>query len=226
MAKVDQDHRTLVGLQRREKMQRRLIESALVVFSQKGIDGAVIDDVISEAGVARGTFYNYFKTTTELVIAVGEILSNELVDVIETQVRDLEDPVEILATGLRLFLHTAQQSPVYARFMSRAGMNVNAAGHLIFQYLPNHIMRAMGSGGLQVRDGATALESIVGIMLGACYGISNRATGAAYADEMVTYALRALGVTDATISQLLQLALPTITLPEDSLLAAMNRKAL
>lgn len=40
---------------------------------------SVIDDVIAEAGVSRGTFYNYFRTNTELMAAVGETLADELV---------------------------------------------------------------------------------------------------------------------------------------------------
>ena len=35
-------------------MQLRLIEAALAVFAEKGIEATVIDDVISAAGVARG----------------------------------------------------------------------------------------------------------------------------------------------------------------------------
>ena len=65
-----QDHRTRVAAEKRERMRMRLIESALLVFSEKGVDAAVIDDVIAQAEVSRGTFYNYFADRDVLLDAV------------------------------------------------------------------------------------------------------------------------------------------------------------
>ena len=80
------NHRTLVGHQRRQKMLLHLIDSAISVYAEKGIDATLIDDVIVAADVSRGTFYNYFRTTTELLAAVGEALSNETLRLIESEV--------------------------------------------------------------------------------------------------------------------------------------------
>ena len=44
----------------RETRRRQLLEVALEVFSAKGYYEASITDVVSAAGVARGTFYQYF----------------------------------------------------------------------------------------------------------------------------------------------------------------------
>jgi len=60
------------GAERRQRMRLRLIESALPVFAEKGLDAASIDDVIAAAGVSRGTFYNYFRTDVELAAAVSD----------------------------------------------------------------------------------------------------------------------------------------------------------
>ena len=59
----DSDHRTRVGRQRRARTQARILEAAFEVFARKGPDAPVIDDFIQAAGVARGTFYNHFRTT-------------------------------------------------------------------------------------------------------------------------------------------------------------------
>ncbi len=212
------DHRTRVGQLRRQKMRARLIESALGVFAEKGIDASVIDDVISAAGVSRGTFYNYFRTNSELVIAIGEGLSNEIVSLIEEEVGDLEDPVEILATGLRLFLHTAKGFPHFARFVWKAGFNIDAAGHLVYEYLPRHIWRSMERKAFTVADVNTALEVIFGVMLAALYSLSTRSPAEGYPEQMVAHALIALGVPAPEATRLVALPLPQIALAEDSLL--------
>ncbi|WP_300427612.1 TetR/AcrR family transcriptional regulator [uncultured Thalassolituus sp.] len=215
------NHRTRVGQERREKMRRRLLESALGVFAEKGIDGTVIDDFISAAGVSRGTFYNYFKTPSDLVTAIGELLSNELVHLIEEHVEGMDNPSEILATGLRLFLKTTHERPTLARFFWRAGFNINATGHLIYQYLPVHIGRALENRSIKAADIPSALEVIVGIMLATMFAYSNRQTDAHYSEQMIAHCFRALGVDEKEITRLLTLSLPDITLPEDSMLQSL-----
>ena len=44
----------------RETRRRQLLDVALEVFSEKGYYEASITDVVTAAGVARGTFYQYF----------------------------------------------------------------------------------------------------------------------------------------------------------------------
>src|SRR5690349_13254711 len=76
-----EDHRVRVGALRREKTRLRLLQAALAVFSEKGPDGTVIDDVIAAADVARGTFYNHFSTTSELLLALAATMSDEVLTV-------------------------------------------------------------------------------------------------------------------------------------------------
>lgn len=70
-----EDHRTGVGLERRARMRQRLIEAAPPVFAEMGPEVAQIDDVIRLAGVSRGAFYNYFRSTNELLRAAVDALS-------------------------------------------------------------------------------------------------------------------------------------------------------
>ncbi|WP_293207215.1 helix-turn-helix domain-containing protein, partial [Parvibaculum sp.] len=47
------------GSRRRERMRAILIEASLRLFAQKGVDATTIDEIVTVAGVAKGTFYNY-----------------------------------------------------------------------------------------------------------------------------------------------------------------------
>ena len=105
------EHRTRVGAERRARMRRKLIEAALIVFAEKGVDASIIDHVIAAAGVSRGTFYNYFRSNTELLIATSEELANEIADLIEGSLDGAAPSVVSLATGLRLFLDVVRRFP-------------------------------------------------------------------------------------------------------------------
>lgn len=49
------------------KTRKHLIESARDVISQKGFDETSILDITEKAGVAKGTFYTYFKSKEEII---------------------------------------------------------------------------------------------------------------------------------------------------------------
>ncbi|MEW9095140.1 MAG: TetR/AcrR family transcriptional regulator [Clostridiaceae bacterium] len=49
------------------KKEVKLYESAFELFSDKGINDTSIDDIVKNAGVAKGTFYLYFKNKYDII---------------------------------------------------------------------------------------------------------------------------------------------------------------
>jgi AcrR family transcriptional regulator len=45
--------------------------AALALFSERGFDAVSIDDIVAAAGVARGTFFNYFENKEAVVVTYG-----------------------------------------------------------------------------------------------------------------------------------------------------------
>ncbi|HOY63827.1 MAG TPA: TetR/AcrR family transcriptional regulator [bacterium] len=48
-------------LSKKEMTRKKILDAALIVFSQKGYDKANVSDIVREVGVAQGTFYYHFK---------------------------------------------------------------------------------------------------------------------------------------------------------------------
>ena len=59
---------------RRQAEERRaqLMDTALNVFAQKGLEGATVKDLSEAAGVAQGLLYHYFRSKEELLRAALE----------------------------------------------------------------------------------------------------------------------------------------------------------
>jgi AcrR family transcriptional regulator len=58
-------------MNRQEKKKdtvERIINAALKLFDEKGYDAATVAEIAAAAGVARGTFFNYFKTKDDLLM--------------------------------------------------------------------------------------------------------------------------------------------------------------
>jgi len=48
----------------------QILNAAEDIFSQKGFDGARMEDIAGETGVSKGTLYLYFKSKDELIFAI------------------------------------------------------------------------------------------------------------------------------------------------------------
>lgn len=53
------------------RMIERILDATRTVFLSKGYAGATIDDIASEAGISRGSFYTYFPTKRDVLLTLG-----------------------------------------------------------------------------------------------------------------------------------------------------------
>ncbi len=73
----------------------QLLDAARLVFARNGYYAASIADIIGEAGVARGTFYNYFESKRVVFQAVLDELMESIAAVITTVDPDGNIPGQI-----------------------------------------------------------------------------------------------------------------------------------
>jgi AcrR family transcriptional regulator len=190
----NENYQTRVGALRREKTRNRLIESALSVFAEKGPDAPLIDDFIAAAGVARGTFYNYFRTTAELLAAVAGESSDEVLAVIDPLVREVQDPAQRVVVGSRLYMQMASRYPMWGAFITRVGTKRGSRGRLLDTYLTRDLQMGIDMGRFHVADVVVARDIALGSIM---YGIETLLSGEAPTDypEQSMYALlQALGI--------------------------------
>lgn len=217
------NHRTRVAADKRQKMRRKLIECALVVFSRKGVDAAVIDEVIALAEVSRGTFYNYFKSNDELLAAVVQDMGSELFWLIEQVVGEAKNPLERISSAIRLTLRTARSYPQFGNFFLRSNVTANPSDSLAHQFLMRDLGAAAAAGKLKYAPSAVLLDMIVGAALGGTQAILSRADAPPdYAEQLVFHVLLGLGLSPASAQKLVALPLLPIDLPADSLLERSN----
>lgn len=201
-------------------MRMRLLESALLVFAEKGAEAAVIDDVIAQAQVSRGTFYNYFKTNEELLAALLREVSNQLLLQVDKVVSQRKEPAERVACALRMVLHTMRKYPLMGRFSSRVGIEQSVQNSLALTYLPRDLLAGMASGRFHLADAMVGADIIFGAMRVAIYAMVSRPKLPAHYPEEVTYhLLLALGMPKSSARKLVELPINAVSVEPDSLLA-------
>jgi AcrR family transcriptional regulator len=85
----------------------QLLEAATTVFARRGYRAASISAIIAEAGVARGTFYLYFRSKEQMFLAIladfHQQIISALLDMDESSI-DARDGRSVLAKGFRTWL--------------------------------------------------------------------------------------------------------------------------
>lgn len=219
-----QDHRSRTAARRRDAMRRRLVESAMLVFAEKGAEVAVIDDVIRAAEVSRGTFYKYFASTRELLVAISQELADELAGTVEPVVAAIPDPAERVALGLRLFIETARAFPFFAGFIRATGLEVTGPASLINDYLPPHLAEGAATGRFVDQPPEVLLDLLTGAVLLCVLRQIGQPTGSAHVRQVVASILRALGLSPAEAWRIADIDVPPLVLPEESLLVRAHRR--
>ncbi|MDS9467852.1 TetR/AcrR family transcriptional regulator [Paracoccus sp. MBLB3053] len=95
----------MAGLREKQKADRhrRIIDSASTLFGQVGYDAARIDAIAELAELSVGTFYNYFETKADLLLA---IVSMEVEEVLSQGEGVLVDPPDEPLAALGLLIRT------------------------------------------------------------------------------------------------------------------------
>jgi AcrR family transcriptional regulator len=207
------DHRVRNGAARRDKTRQKLLSTALSVFSERGVDAPSIDDFIAAAGVSRGTFYNHFKTTRELLDAVTAEVSDEVIAAIEQVVIGIESPVERVACGCLMYMQVAVDHPAWGAFIARTGVRGVASGRLLDVYLPRDLESAREHGQMAF----TSVRSARDVLLGSLFqGIESVLSGKASYEHLQStlgMALRGIGVRKPQIQRLMVMPAVKIDAP-------------
>lgn len=201
------DHRPRVAEMRRDRMRARLFVSALTLVASKGPDAVSIDDVVSEAGVSRGTFYKYFPSSTELISAAAVELTNELIAMAEVAVQHFDDPVQRLACGFRLVVGLPQRLPLVANFLVRLGWPSTDRSKLLLDFVRRDLSDGMRAGRFAAMPIELALNIVAGIAIGAAHVLLHQHDEALVGAATISV-LNALGVSPDEAKRISTLRLP------------------
>ena len=77
-----------------DRMREELVLAAIEIISRDGVEGLKTQSLATQAGIKRSTYYRYFSSKDELIVAVLEHEFNALVDDAARLTSHLEDPID------------------------------------------------------------------------------------------------------------------------------------
>jgi len=194
------------GSRRRAQMRSVLVEAAMQLFARQGVDATTIDEIVVLAGVAKGTFYNYFTDRADIARAVAAAIRHEFNAAVAELNEGIDDPAVRVSRGVRLFMALVARDPVKASMLARiydSGAAVEAQGN---EHLLGDIRDGVAKGCFIIPGEAAAVHLVVGLGTTAMRHLLDAGAGAeilkgeGYARDIATVLLRGLGVAEARIA--------------------------
>lgn len=159
---------------RRRRVRDALVDSARVIMSQKGVDGATMLEIAEHADVGAGTVYNYFRSKDELAVAVLEEMMHGLALRIERVTNTFADPAQVYAYGIRTVIETATRDVRWKQLLNRSEVIADALYRRMGPFAIRDLRLASQAGRFATREAELVwrmtTHAIVGIGLAVTQG--------------------------------------------------------
>lgn len=92
--------------------RKRIIEAAISVFRDKGLERATVSDIVKQAGIAQGTYYLYFPSRLSVMSGIAEVFAHDLLTRIQSHVENKPPAAQVEALIDAIFEVTEENSEI------------------------------------------------------------------------------------------------------------------
>ena len=190
MANINLIRRAEIGREKRVKTRAQLVEAANVLFAGRAVESVTVDDVVQEAGVAKGTFYTHFDSLEALAAAVAEELVQSFDELLQPGRTALTEPALRIAFGCRAFIDKALNDSRWAAVVARMTATNPQSGDNIRRRLLEDLQPLSQ----EAPAAELNVEIVVGIMLHMLRVIGEDRLSSFDPDAVISAILRAIGL--------------------------------
>ena len=90
----------------KNKKRREILQAAMRVFAREGYHRARIESVAEEADIGKGTVYEYFRSKTDLFVALHEHMLSELKNYYMNELSEIREPALMLERFIAVAFQT------------------------------------------------------------------------------------------------------------------------
>ena len=158
---------------RAPRTRAALLAAGLKLVSERPVDAISIDEIVTAAGVAKGSFFNHFRDKAAFATALGEQVRREIEGWVAQANDGVNDPLERLVGGMTAAAAFALREPQQVVVLARTSELMVLQSHPLNAGVARDIRGAATSGGLS----QTGSRRGVLFWLGCCQTLMNAIVG-------------------------------------------------
>lgn len=172
-----------------------LLDAGARIVGRQGYAEASVARITEDAGIAQGTFYNYFESRQELLDQILPNMSDEMLEFIRERVFDIADPAEREQAQFRAFFLFLVERPEFFRVLHEAEHFAPLAYRLHHAKVEAGYLKwfkRLQLQGFLTQFGDAELKAVAQILMGArdyiamLYSLSNGEEGVPVPEEVIT----------------------------------------
>lgn len=191
---------------RAARTRSALITAGFELLAERPIDAIPIDEVVSKAGVAKGSFFNHFADKQAFAEAIATEVRLELEDQVAQANAGIADPIARIAGGMRVCAHFAISNSKRTAVLLRSHASSTARDHPLNKGLVEDFKAAHANGLLRLEAVGSGVLYWIGLCQALMANLVERQPNPAVADrrisEMIILGLSGLGVSPGAASTL------------------------
>jgi AcrR family transcriptional regulator len=195
VAKIDLAKRAEIGRAKSAKTREQLLAAARSLYAKQAVESVTVEDIVREAGVAKGTLYVHFKNIEAVQMAVADELTQTFVDLLQPRRAIFRDPIERIADGCHTFLHQATLNQKWGGLVARYAWSFPTVGSAARSLLTDDLHQAARQKRISQISSELGTAIVVGIVLQVMRSASERDVQSSDVQFAIVAILQALGVT-------------------------------
>lgn len=197
------------ALGKRDRTRAQLLDAATKVFAARGFEAAAVQEIAAVAGVANGTFYNYFPTKESILEAAAIHYGVTYCERIDASYAHIKDGAERMAIGGRHYMQLALDQPEMARFMLSVAVASSVWNEQIRPYIYADLMLGIRQKRFHVASKEAAMDLITGTNFGAIRSLLGGAPRS-HVTAIAGSILRGLGMSPKDADEVAKRPLPPL----------------
>ena len=134
------------GARRRRETRARLLDAALKLMADRGMDGVAINEITEAADVGFGSFYNHFESKEAIHRALTDLVFEEFANALDRARTGVTDRADIRASSVRHTLYRARRDRTWALFLLRESLSSRMLTRGLGSHLLRDIEKGIGAG--------------------------------------------------------------------------------
>lgn len=192
---------------RRETARSKLIDAGYEVMSRNGFEGSSIGEIIEQAAVGVGSFYNHFASKEDLAKAIFAERADAFGAHLEQMALETSDTAVATCYAFRRLIEEVESDKIWASFMVQLEPSMQMIDGLLRPHARVAIGYGVQSGRLKVENIEAGITAIHAVMIASAKAVLEGQLTSDEAHRASIFGLRMFGVPEPTAQRLSQLSM-------------------
>ena len=204
------DFRTRTGQARRARTRAKILSAAFELFDKRGVDRVTVEDVRERAGLARGSFYNYFLTYEEMLKALASDIARQINTEQSERFETVPNMAERIWSNVRYTILRAASDRSCSEILVRITPLVGPLNEEMRVHAERDLLMAVKRKAIDVPSAGVALDLGYGLATMMMQRAMNARVDAKELEAAGLMLMRAFGVPEVEARRISRLPLPKL----------------